>query len=150
MTKDVLVKVSGAHVLDGETEDVEVITAGSYYFKNGRHYILYEEMLDGETEPVRNTIRAAKDQAVVIKSGAARARMEFRPGRPDVSCYVTPYGQMMIGVITDCVQVQEEQDVLRIRIDYTLEINYERATRCRISIEVSSRSSARLDLQADL
>ena len=30
MTKDVLVKVSGAHVLDGETEDVEVITAGSY------------------------------------------------------------------------------------------------------------------------
>ena len=35
MTKDVLVSVRGAHIADGETNNLEVITAGSYYFKNG-------------------------------------------------------------------------------------------------------------------
>ena len=39
MTKDVLVSVRGAHIADGETNNLEVITAGSYYFKNGKHYI---------------------------------------------------------------------------------------------------------------
>ena len=38
MTKDVLVSVRGAHIADGETNNLEVITAGSYYFKNGKHY----------------------------------------------------------------------------------------------------------------
>ena len=40
MTKDVLVSVRGAHIADGETNNLEVITAGSYYFKNGKHYII--------------------------------------------------------------------------------------------------------------
>ena len=43
MTKDVLVSVRGAHIADGETNNLEVITAGSYYFKNGKHYIIYDE-----------------------------------------------------------------------------------------------------------
>ena len=33
MTKDVLVSVRGAHIADGETNNLEVIMAGSYYFK---------------------------------------------------------------------------------------------------------------------
>ena len=41
MTKDVLVSVRGAHIADGETNNLEVITAGSYYFKNGKNYIIY-------------------------------------------------------------------------------------------------------------
>ena len=46
MTKDVLVSVRGAHIADGETNNLEVITAGSYYFKNGKHYIIYDEILE--------------------------------------------------------------------------------------------------------
>lgn len=34
MTKEVLVSISGAHSIDGDAGDVEVITAGSYYYKN--------------------------------------------------------------------------------------------------------------------
>lgn len=55
MTKDVLVSVRGAHIADGETNNLEVITAGSYYFKNGKHYIIYDEILEGEEGSIRNT-----------------------------------------------------------------------------------------------
>ena len=40
MTKDVLISISGLQFAGGEnSEPVEVITSGSYYKKNGRHYI---------------------------------------------------------------------------------------------------------------
>ena len=32
MTKEVLVSIRGIHTVDGESDNVEVITAGSYYF----------------------------------------------------------------------------------------------------------------------
>ena len=41
MTKDVLVSISGAHMVDGDSDDVSVITAGSYFCKNGKHYGAY-------------------------------------------------------------------------------------------------------------
>ena len=44
MTRDVIVSISGLQMdVDAETP-LEVITMGNYYFKNGKHYILYDEM----------------------------------------------------------------------------------------------------------
>lgn len=77
MTKDVLVSVRGAHIADGETNNLEVITAGSYYFKNGKHYIIYDE-IGGREGSIRNTIKANADSVDMIKGGDARAHMIFR------------------------------------------------------------------------
>ena len=45
MTKDVLVTISGLLSSPDDSEDtIEVTTAGQYYFKNGKHYILYDEI----------------------------------------------------------------------------------------------------------
>ena len=135
MTKDVLVSVRGAHIADGETNNLEVITAGSYYFKNGKHYIIYDEILEGEEGSIRNTIKANADSVDMIKGGDARAHMIFQENRPNVSCYVTPYGQMIVGVTTDRIKINEGPDHLKIQIDYTLELNYEQTSQSHIEIE---------------
>ena len=45
MTEDVLVSVKGLHALDtADEEEVEVFSAGKYYFKNGKHYVLFDEL----------------------------------------------------------------------------------------------------------
>ena len=56
MTKDVLVSISGKHIdiMDdpargyevGE-DGIEVVTPANYYCRNGKHYILYDEVLEG-------------------------------------------------------------------------------------------------------
>ncbi len=53
MTKDVLVSISGKHIdiMDdpargyevGE-DGIEVVTPANYYCRNGKHYILYDEL----------------------------------------------------------------------------------------------------------
>ena len=147
MTKDVLVSVRGAHIADGETNNLEVITAGSYYFKNGKHYIIYDEILEGEEGSIRNTIKANADSVDMIKGGDARAHMIFQENRPNVSCYVTPYGQMIVGVTTDRIKINEGPDHLKIQIDYTLELNYEQTSQSHIEIDVKSKATAKLNLK---
>ena len=45
MTKDVLITISGIQTIDGEVNDpIETVTPGEYYFRNGKHYILYDEV----------------------------------------------------------------------------------------------------------
>ena len=136
MTKDVLVSVRGAHIADGETNNLEVITAGSYYFKNGKHYIIYDEILEGEEGSIRNTIKANADSVDMIKGGDARAHMIFQENRP-----------MIVGVTTDRIKINEGPDHLKIQIDYTLELNYEQTSQSHIEIDVKSKATAKLNLK---
>lgn len=47
MEKDVLISIRGLQYLmdeeSGEQEPVEVMTTGSYYKKNGHHFLIYDE-----------------------------------------------------------------------------------------------------------
>ncbi|HIR97979.1 MAG TPA: DUF1934 domain-containing protein, partial [Candidatus Merdisoma faecalis] len=47
MTKEILLSISGLHFVDGEDGSVEVVTAGDYYNRGGKHYILYDEVVEG-------------------------------------------------------------------------------------------------------
>ena len=58
MTKEVLVTISGLQFSpETESESVELITSGSYYKKNGKHYIIYDEVNEGFSETTRNIIK---------------------------------------------------------------------------------------------
>ena len=39
MTRDVLITISGIQLAEGDSNEVEMITAGDYFQKNGSHYI---------------------------------------------------------------------------------------------------------------
>ena len=51
MTKDVIVSISGLHMdmmstaFKDEEDAIEVVTPANYYCRNGKHYILYDEVL---------------------------------------------------------------------------------------------------------
>ena len=71
MTKDVLIKISGLQV-DAQdegydNEPVEIITAASYYEKNGKHYIFYEELEEGTDCVTKNRITLNPDRVEIQK-----------------------------------------------------------------------------------
>ena len=47
MTKDVLITIKGLQSLGeaADTEEVELVAKGDYYFKNGHHYIFFDYFL---------------------------------------------------------------------------------------------------------
>ena len=92
MTKDVLVTINGIHTMDEEDNDVEMVVRGDYYQKNGKHYILYEEVLEGMEETVKNVIKISDSSMDIIKKGAANSHMLFEKNKKNLSCYSTPWG----------------------------------------------------------
>ena len=48
MTKDVLLSIKGLQIGENEQNDtIEVISPGDYYFRNGKHFFMYEEVMEG-------------------------------------------------------------------------------------------------------
>lgn len=142
MTEDILVSVKGLHALDNEQEDeIEVFSAGKYYLKNGKHYILYDEVIDDNGGTVKSRITLRDGRMEVTRSGAASAKMIFECGRKNTSWYSTPFGNLLAGIEVKEMQVKEQEDLLEIAVDYRLEINYEEVADSRIRIRVMSKDS---------
>ena len=143
MKEDNLISVKGLHTLDkdGEQEEIEVISPGKYYFKNGKHYIFYEEQPQDGTECIRNRISLCDGVLELQKKGAMSTKMVFERDKRSESWYNTPFGNLFAGITVTDMQVKEEQQQIDISIEYDLEVNYERLADCRIDIKVMEKDS---------
>ena len=69
MKKDVLVSISGTHIgvvaqmedmpagPRDEEEAIEIVTPASYYCRNGKHYVLFDEVIEGMSGTIKNRIK---------------------------------------------------------------------------------------------
>lgn len=147
MTKDVLITISGVQMADGDNSDVEMITAGVYYQKNGKHYITYDEVMEGYDGIVRNLIKIQPDSMDIIKSGLTNVHMTFEKNKKRLTCYATPMGDMMVGLNTKSISVDEQEDSLKVSVEYSLDINYQHISECNIQVDIQSRSHAQVHLR---
>lgn len=143
MTKDVILKISGLHYAvmeEEESEPIEVITPASYYLKNEKHYIIYDEVVEGFPGTIKNKIRMTGDGILeIMKSGIADAHMTFEKGKIHASAYETPYGEFSIGIYTRELLFKEEENRITIAVNYELDINGEKASDCNIHIEIKGK-----------
>lgn len=141
MTKEVLISISGLHFdMEGNAEEgepVEIITPASYYLKNGKHYILYDEVVEGVPGVIKNTVKITGDSSFEIrKSGIANAHMVFEKNRMNMTAYNTPFGEMMIGIHTRDIETTVAEDEISVGITYSLDVNNEPLSDCEIKVKI--------------
>ena len=128
MTKEVLVHITGLHLEAGkdvsennETETIEVVVPGNYYLKNGKKYILYEE-IEEDGRITKNQVKVFEDGHVEIrKSGVLNTQMIFETGKRNQSNYQTPFGVLPVTLDTRVIDVTESEQKFCVEIDYSLE-----------------------------
>lgn len=140
MTKDVLITISGVHTQDEEDSQVEMIVRGDYYQKDGKHYILYDETLEGFEGTVKNVIKVSPSGMDIIKRGVTTTHMTFEKDKKNLACYSTPMGELVVGVQANHIRIDEQPDNLKVDVEYSLDINYEHLSDCNIRVDVQSRS----------
>ena len=138
MTKDVLITISGVQMMEEDSSDVEMMIHGDYYQRNGKHYILYEEMMEGFEGTIKNVIKISPSSLDIMKKGVANAHMLFEKNKKNHSCYTTPMGDMVIGVQANRLKIDEQPDSLKVDVQYSLDINYEHLSDCTIRLDVQS------------
>lgn len=147
MTKDVLVSVSGLQAAVNEMENydeepIEVISAGTYYFKDGKHFIFYEEVAEGIPGVTKTQIRLGGNEFLEVrKKGIANVNMVFEKNKNNRCIYQTPFGQFNLGIFTKEIWVEESEDNLNIRAEYVMDVDYEPLAECVIRINVRSKES---------
>ena len=140
MTKEVLVKISGLQFAGEEDSDaVEIITSGNYYKKNGKHYIIYDEVSEGSEEVTKNVIKIWDSAMEVTRKGPASVHMMFEMDKKNVSYYYTPFGSLLVGIDAKNVSVKETEQEIAAQVKYGLEVNYEYVADCNIAVSVTSK-----------
>lgn len=149
MTKDVLVSISGKHIdvlnepvegYESEADNIEVVTPANYYCRNGKHYIIYDEVLEGMAGTIKNKIKiTGTDIVEIMKSGASSSHMIFEKNKKNLTYYRTPFGQMLIGLNTKNMEISVEEDKIGVLVDYELDVNHEPFADCEIKMNIMSK-----------
>lgn len=147
MTKEVLLSIRGLQIAQNSQSDtVELITPGEYYFRNGKHYFLYEEVQEGTQETTKNIIKVTDDYMELTKKGVVNVHMIFERSKKNVTYYYTPYGSLLVGIDAYRVEVREEESKMEVEVEYALEINNEHLANCRIKIVANARRESEFKL----
>ena len=140
MTKEILLSLKGLQMENrDDAQAMETITPADYYQRNGSHYVIYEEMMEGFTSATRNRIKFNDSCFEVSKKGCVNVQMLFEENKKNMTSYMTPYGNILIGIDTESISVEERENQIHVEVEYTLEANYQHLADCRIEMELRPR-----------
>lgn len=143
MDKEVLIHVSGLQTIDaeGEQEPIEIVVPGEYYFRNGSHYLRYEEMLDDSAQTTVNYIKMSSEGVEIRKQGQVNVHMVFEQGKKNKTFYNTPYGTLQMGIAATGLELKESEDDIQMKVDYALDMNEEHVADCYLTVQAQSKDS---------
>ncbi|KIQ93806.1 putative beta-barrel protein ywiB [Anoxybacillus thermarum] len=92
-------------IRDGARKEIVVIEAnGLYYLKGDATYVTFEETHEGET--IKNVVKIANDEVVVLRSGAISMRHTFRKQSETIGTYESPMARWEMKTKTEQVLYQ--------------------------------------------
>lgn len=144
MNKEVIINISGLQLDAGTEEPIELMTTGDYYLKNGKHYVIYDELTD-DSQVVKNRLKISPKVVEVTKKGASSSHMVFERGKENLTYYDTPFGSLLLGISTSKIDLEEKEDSMALHIDYGLSINSDHVSDCSIDVSIASKQQEHSD-----
>lgn len=143
MEKEVLIHVRGLQMIDnqGEQEPIEIVVPGEYYYRNGSHYLKYEEIMDETASPTINYIKMSPKGMEVRKKGLVNVHMVFEQGKKNMTYYTTPFGTLQMGIAATAMELHESESGLDMKVDYALDMNEEHVADCYLAIQAQPKNS---------
>ena len=143
MEKEVLIHVKGLHMLDTQDgeEPIEIVVPGEYYFRNGSHYLRYEELLEDQGDPTINYIKISPRGMEVRKKGVVNTHMVFEQGKRNMALYTTPFGTLEMGISATSLELQESDGRIDMKVKYSLDMNQEHVADCCLDIHAQTKNA---------
>ena len=138
MTKDVLVTISGMQN-DIEDTPIELVTVGTYYLKNGKHYVLFDEQVEDGDVVTKNTVKFHDGHFEIIKRGGANSFLVFENGKKTSSIYNTLVGPLQIDTLTSALNIEESEEKIQVYVKYSLNMNQAFISECEVYFTVQAR-----------
>lgn len=116
-------KIKNSQMFSDHDDCIEITTAGKFYFKNGKYYLLYKEYADiGEVSVM---IKVDGDRVSIRRSGASSVTMNYAENYAEEVLYRLPYGDIVLELRTSMVDNMLTEDGGKLAIEYDLVVNNE-------------------------
>ena len=140
--KDITLKITGKQFSEENGEDqMEFITEGKMYERNGATYLVYEESEFSGMPGCKTTLKLTDERIRMKRIGrdaVVGAEFVFEKGKRFTSNYRTPYGDFSMEVLTnDVVNNLTDEGFGDIFIDYHVSLSGMTEGRNCLSIEVT-------------
>lgn len=136
MTKDVLITVSGTQLEMGP-DPIELVVPGTYYMKNGKHYVFYEEQ--NEEQIIKNSVKFFDGYFEMTKKGGQTSCLLFEQDKKTSTMFHTVAGPLQIDSTASVVDVKETENEILVDVKYALDINYKFVSECHVVFKVQAR-----------
>ncbi len=133
-----IISIKGMQFFTGEadSEEIETVNRGTLHRENGKLFLQYDEVYEDTDEITLTELRIGDGELLLTRTGFINVEMDFTRGKKSLSLYKLPFGEILLGIDTEDVRVEESPDEISIRADYSMEINYQFLTDSSLKISV--------------
>ncbi len=124
METNALITMTGQQCIDGENDQYELTTLGKYVKKDNKYYISYEGSELTGYAGTTTTLKVKDGCVSMIRFGKASTQMVFEKEKKYIGYYDTPFGSLSVGVTTNDIMVDMDEDGGEIKLDYLVELNH--------------------------
>ena len=122
MKKDVLIEIKGVYKQEGDEDEIELFTTGSYYKRNGNYYIAYDESEATGFDGTHTVLKVEQsDKVTLLRTGTAKSQLIVERGVRHQCHYDTGYGAMTLGVAADEIHSRLTDEGGEVEFSYTLD-----------------------------
>ena len=134
MKKNVLVTFSSNNQYEAAESDAVVFqTAGTFYDKDGKFYLKYDEEINDVT--VSNTLKIEDKKVTIMRFGEVNTQITVEQGKKHLNYYETPEGTFLMGIFGDRVDISVDDKKGSILLKYGVEFNNALATNNTIDVK---------------
>ena len=124
--KEVMIRIKGRQISrDNEEDEMEFVTEGKLYRRNGTVYLIYDETELSGVPGCQTRLRLRDGEIQMKRFGdvaGAGTEILFEKGKRYTGFYDTPFGAIEIEVLTNDVASNISEDGGNIDIDYDISL----------------------------
>lgn len=140
MEKDIFISIKSIqNSPDGELIQNTGPFCGQYFYKDGFHYCLYEEILEGVDHPVKSRIKFSSDVVTLHKSGDVNFDATYEIGKDYLCNYHTMFGPICMKIRTNHISVRETDNRLTLSLQYDSVMAEDYATSMDMEITITNK-----------
>lgn len=135
--KKAIISVKGTQKNDREEVDtIELVTEGNFYIKGNTFYVVYEESELSGMDGTTTTLKITRDKVTLLRFGTNKSKMVFEKNKRHETDYQTPYGKILLGVLSTDVNVNMGESGGEVNIKYVLDLNNRKVSNNELYLKV--------------
>ena len=136
--QEVVISIRGMQFFTGEadSDEIETVNRGTLRREKEQLLLQFEEVYEDTDETTLTELRIGEGELLLTRTGFINVEMDFTRGKKSLSLYKLPFGEILLGIDTEDVRIEEGPDEISIRAEYSMEINYQFLTDSSLKISV--------------